>query len=79
MNKMNGKLFNAKWSVSYSDKIYRESQRFMGWTSCVFLPTIEYFRDTTFNDDDDYSFQITFEWLFWHIKFTRYWGKTYLK
>ena len=43
------------------------------------LPSIEYFRDKTFDEDGDCSFNISFSWLFWSITISRYWGNVYEK
>lgn len=49
----------------------------VGITSFYLLPTIEYLRDRTFDEDGDCSFDISFCWLFWSLTFTRYWGSVY--
>ena len=43
------------------------------------LPSIEYFRDKTFDENGDCSFNISFSWLFWSLTFSRYWGSVYKK
>ena len=63
------------WKVYFRYLIRKE----FGMTSFYLFPTIEYFRDKTFDDDGDCSFDISLSWLFWSLTFTRYWGSAYSK
>ena len=65
------------WKVYFSNNFKKEHRELTGLTSFYLLPSIEYFRDTTFDDYGDCSFDISFNWLFWSITFTRYWGEIY--
>lgn len=47
------------------------------WTFFYLLPTIEYSRMFFSFDEDDQNFDIHFEWLFWKISVSRYWGDVY--
>ena len=60
-------------------KIYFSNNNKCEITSFYFLPSIEYFRDKTFDDRGDCSFNISLSWLFWSLTFTRYWGSAYDK
>ena len=62
-----------KMYVNYNNK--KET----GMTNFYLLPTIEYFRDRTFDREGDFSFNISFQWLFWSLTLTRYWGSIYNK
>ncbi len=63
------------WEIYFSYNNDKE----LGMTSFYLLPTIEYFRDKIFDKDGDCSFNICFQWLFWSVTFTRYWGSAYEK
>lgn len=67
------------WDVHWSNRLNKETRNLSGITVFYLLPTIEYFRDRTFDDEEDYSFNITFEWLFCSLTFTKYWGESYKK
>lgn len=54
-------------------KLYLAYQNKTGMTVFYLLPTIEYFRDKDFDDEDYCSFDISFSWLFWSLTLTRYW------
>ena len=53
------------------------NKKYTGMTSFYLLPSIEYFRDRTFDDNGDCSFNISLSWLFWSLTLTRYWGSAY--
>lgn len=63
------------WRIYFSYNNKKESEI----TSFYLLPTIEYFRDRTFDMDGDCSFNISFQWLFWSLTLTRYWESIYKK
>ena len=46
----------------------------LGMITFYLLPTIEFFRDDINDDIGDYSFDISLNWLFWSLTFTKYWG-----
>lgn len=56
---------------------YNNSKDEHGMISFYFLPTIEYFRYRTFDDYGYCSFNISLQWLFWSLTFTRYWGSVF--
>lgn len=62
-----------------NQKIKWESHKNLGFTHFYFLPSIEYFRDKTFDEDGDCSFNIDFSWLFFNVTLTVYWGSAYEK
>ena len=49
----------------------------MNMTTFYLLPTIEFFLDKSF--DDDQSFDIKFLWLFWSFEISKCWGSVYKK
>lgn len=63
------------WKCYFSSNNKKE----FGMTVFYLLPTIEYFRDKTFDKDGDCSLSISLSWLFWSLTFTRYWGTAYEK
>lgn len=62
------------WKVYFSNT-YKWKESGLIWFNL--LPSIEFSMDDVNNDIGDYSFDISFEWLFWRITFTRYWGSAY--
>lgn len=61
------------WKIYFRFLINKD----FGITSFYLLPSIEYFRDKTFDEDGDCSFNILLSWLFWSLSITRYWGSVY--
>ena len=47
----------------------------MNMTTFYLLPTVEFFLDKSF--DDDQGFDIKFEWLFWSFEISKCWGSVY--
>lgn len=70
----------AEWQVYFRHLRLRKKDE-MGFESTLFylLPSISYYRDKTFDEDGDCSFEISFNWLFWSIMVGRYWGSAYAK
>ncbi len=70
------KTKKAEWNLYFS---YNKNTPVLGFTSCYVLPTIEYFRDRSLDENGDCSCQINFHWIFWTITLARYWGSAYEK
>lgn len=64
-----------KWTLNFYNNI--KQRKITSMTSFYLLPSIEYFRDTTFDEDGDCSFDICIMWFFWGITISRYWGSVY--
>ena len=66
------------WDISAGETYYKDSFReyTIGYVYFYLLPTIEYHRAFTPNQDDN-SFHIKFKWMFWEFVVSRFWGKTY--
>lgn len=64
----------AYWSLNFRHHFNND-----GMTNFYLLPTVEFFRDRCLDDIGDFSFDISFAWLFWSLTFTRYWGDAHEK
>lgn len=68
---------NAHWEVYFNNRL--RIKRDIGMLTFYLLPTITYFGDNMYEDNSDYSFNISFDWLLWGITISRYWGSVYGK
>lgn len=66
---------NAHWRVYFNNRL--KIKKDIGMMSFYLLPTIEYFSDNEYDNNSDYSFNISFNWLLWGITISRYWGDIY--
>lgn len=64
------KMFDIHCSCLYQWKTF-------GMITFYLLPSIEFFRDNVNDNLEDYCFNISFNWLFWCVTFTKYWGNAY--
>ena len=68
-------MSNLKFSTSF-----KNTKNVLGvMTTFDLLPSIEYFHDKAFEDEEDYNISIMFSWLFWCFSITAHWGKSYNK